>query len=49
MPIFPVNRTSRKDLAVFLLPSWLKLQSSPTESLESMKQRLKELEQVLED
>jgi hypothetical protein len=49
VPIFPAGKTSRRTLAAFLLPAWLQMQSSPTESMESMKHRLKELEKVLED
>lgn len=49
MPIFPVRQLSNRVLAVFLLPSWLQMQSSSTESTASLRERLRELEKVLED
>ncbi len=49
MPIVPAKKTTNKELAVFLLPSWLQLQKSSTGSIESIKAGLKELEQALEE
>ncbi len=45
MPIVP-GKPGRKLVAALLLPSWLQLQSSPTGSLESMKDMLKDLEKM---
>ncbi|KKN60387.1 hypothetical protein LCGC14_0532210 [marine sediment metagenome] len=47
MPIVPSKKATKKELAVFLLPSWLQLQTNPTGSIESIKVGLKELERAL--
>ncbi len=47
MPIFP--QPSNKTLAAMLLPSWLKIQSTPTGSADQLKQGLKEIEEILKE
>ncbi len=49
MPIVSAQKVSFKTLAALLLPSWLKLQSNPTGSLDTVKVGLDELEKVLEE
>ncbi len=49
MPIVPAQKASFKTLAALLLPSWLKLQSNPTGSLDTVKAGLAELEKTLKE
>ena len=49
MPIVPASKTSIKTLAALLLPSWLRLQSNPTGSIDTVKAGLAELEKALKE
>lgn len=49
MPIVPAQKVSIKTLAALLLPSWLRLQSNPVGSMDTVKAGLDELEKALKE